>query len=151
MKSILLALALGIVPPRAEETARPPLPAADPRYKLPVSDPGTKPAAEPGTQPAAEPRSTRPVSDPLKSKQPKHHGKPPVEGVVNVNRASEAELRLLPGIGKGRAKAIVERRSKRPFTGLDDLARMKGMKSVVRKLRPHLATEGDTTVHRQRP
>ena len=143
MKSILLALALGIVPARAEETARPPLLAADPRYKLPVSDPGTRPAAEP--------LSTRPVSDPLKSKQPKHHGKPPVEGVVNVNRASEAELRLLPGIGKGRAKAIVERRSKRPFTGLDDLARMKGMKSVVRKLRPHLATEGDTTVHRQRP
>lgn len=118
MKSILLALALGLVPAREEEAARPPLP--------------------------------RIVAAPLK-KPPKRHGKAAVDGVVNVNRASEAELRLLPGIGKGRAKAIVERRSKRPFTNLDDLARLKGMKSVVRKLRPHLVTEGDTTVHRRRP
>ena len=135
MKSILLALALGIVPARAEERAvpaRPEVPAAAAR-------------AEETTR--AAPR----VSEPLKTKQTGRHGKPPVDGVVNVNRASEAELRLLPGIGKGRAKAIVERRSKRPFTDLDDLARMKGMKSVVRKLRPHLATEGETTVHRHRP
>jgi competence protein ComEA len=76
--------------------------------------------------------------------------KPPMKaaviGVVNVNRASEAELRLLPGIGRGRAKAIVARRAKRPFTSLEELARMKGMKGVVRKLRMHLTVQGDTTV-----
>jgi competence protein ComEA len=76
--------------------------------------------------------------------------KPPmkaaVTGVVNVNRASEAELRLLPGIGRGRAKAIIARRAKRPFTSLEELARMKGMKGVVRKLRMHLTVQGDTTV-----
>ena len=66
--------------------------------------------------------------------------------VLNVNRASEAELRLLPGIGRGRAHAIVERRAKRPFSSLDELARMKRMKTVVQKNRTHLSIEGETTL-----
>ena len=69
-----------------------------------------------------------------------------IVGVLNVNRASEAELRLLPGVGRGRARAIVERRGKRPFASLEELARMKGMKGVVHKLRPHLVVQGDTTL-----
>ena len=75
--------------------------------------------------------------------------KPPkakMAGVVNVNRASEAELRLLPGIGRGRAHAIVERRAKRPFSSLDELARMKRMKTVVQKNRARLSVEGETTL-----
>jgi|GEM_PF-2010806 len=77
----------------------------------------------------------------------KRKGKPEVAGVINVNRASEAELRLLPGIGRGRALAIVERREKHPFASIDEVARMKGMRGVVRKLRKHLVVQGDTTVH----
>ena len=69
-----------------------------------------------------------------------------VTGVVNVNRASEAELRLLPGIGRGRARAIVARRAMRPFTSVEEVARMKGMKGIVRKLRSHLTVQGDTTL-----
>jgi competence protein ComEA len=69
-----------------------------------------------------------------------------VTGVVNVNRASEAELRLLPGIGRGRARAIIARRAKRPFTSVEEIARMKGMKGIVRKLRSHLTVQGDTTL-----
>src|SRR5712691_10763845 len=76
----------------------------------------------------------------------KRPGKPPMAGVVNINRASEAELRLLPGIGKKRAQVIVERRDKRPFGSLDELARIKGMKGLVRKLKSHLAVSGDTTL-----
>jgi competence protein ComEA len=75
-----------------------------------------------------------------------HKGKPPMTGVLNVNRATEAELRLLPGIGKKRAELIVERRDKKPFASLDDLARMKGMRNLVHKLRPNLAVQGDTTL-----
>jgi DNA uptake protein ComE-like DNA-binding protein len=74
-----------------------------------------------------------------------------MEGVVNVNRASEAELRLLPGIGKRRAQLIVERRQRRPFTSLEDVGRIPGLRSVVQKLRRHLAVEGDTTIHPARP
>jgi len=70
-------------------------------------------AAQPELAP--EVRSARPRGPP---------GKVAMAGVLNVNRASEAELRLLPGIGRGRAHAIVERRSKRPFSSLEELARM---------------------------
>lgn len=83
---------------------------------------------------------------PALARDAKAHRKPPLEGVLNVNRASVAELRLLPGIGKGRAKAIVERRAQRPFASVDELARMKGMRGVVAKLRKHLVTEGNTTL-----
>jgi len=62
------------------------------------------------------------------------HGKPPVEGVLNLNRASEAEMRLLPGIGKGRAKTIVARREGKPFASLEDVARIKGMRRIVQRL-----------------
>jgi competence protein ComEA len=93
--------------------------------------------AAPQPEPAPEVRSARPRARP---------GKAAVAGVVNVNRASEAELRLLPGIGRGRAHAIVERRNKRPFSSLEELTRMKGMKGVVQKLRPHLVVQGDTTL-----
>ena len=95
----------------------------------------TAPQGAPQPEPAPEVRSPRP-----------RPGKPKVVGVLNVNRASEAELRLLPGIGRGRAQAIVERRSKRPFSSIAELARMKGMKGVVQKLRVHLVVEGDTTL-----
>ena len=75
--------------------------------------------------------------------------KPPkakMTGVLNINRATEAELRLLPGVGRGRAHAIVERRTKRPFSSIDELARMKRMKTVVQKNRARLSVEGETTL-----
>jgi competence protein ComEA len=72
-------------------------------------------------------------------------------GVLNVNRATEAELRLLPGIGKKRAEQIVERREKKPFASLDELGRMKGMRNLVHKLRAQLAVQGDTTLRPLRP
>ena len=78
---------------------------------------------------------------------PRHkHAKPPVEGVLNLNRASEAELRLLPGIGKGRAAQIVARRQTKPFATLEEVARIKGLRRLVSRLRPHLSLEGPTTL-----
>ncbi len=78
---------------------------------------------------------------------PRHkHIKPPVEGVLNLNRASEAELRLLPGIGKGRAAQIVARRQAKPFATFEDVARIKGLRRLVSRLRPHLSLEGPTTL-----
>ena len=75
------------------------------------------------------------------------HGKPPVEGVLNVNRASSAELMLLPGIGRGRADAIVARRQVKPFASLEEVARIKGLRKIVQRLRGHLAVDGPTTLH----
>jgi competence protein ComEA len=81
--------------------------------------------------------------------RPPRERKPPkakLLGVLNVNKASEAELRMLPGIGKTRARAILARRALRPFRSIDEIARLPRMRSIVQKLRPHLAVEGDTSL-----
>jgi DNA uptake protein ComE-like DNA-binding protein len=99
---------------------------------------------------AAEP-SAIPAKPQAQLEQP-HHGrkkpnKPAMAGVVNVNRATVAELRLLPGVGKRRAEMIVERREKKPFSSVDEVGRIKGLHALVQRLRPHLSVAGDTTLH----
>jgi DNA uptake protein ComE-like DNA-binding protein len=81
----------------------------------------------------------------------KKSAKPPMTGVLNVNRATEAELRLLPGVGKRRAQLIVERRDKKPFKSVDEVGRIKGMRALVQRLRSRLSVEGDTTLRPLRP
>ena len=81
----------------------------------------------------------------------KKSGKAALTGVLNVNRATEAELRLLPGIGKRRAELIVARRQKRPFATVDEVGRIKGMRALVQRLRSRLAVQGDTTLRPLRP
>jgi DNA uptake protein ComE-like DNA-binding protein len=100
---------------------------------------GAATAAAPAPAPAAAATSAK-VS---REKKPP---KAKMTGVLNINRATEAELRLLPGVGRGRAHAIVERRTKRPFSSIDELARMKRMKTVVQKNRARLSIEGETTL-----
>lgn len=87
---------------------------------------------------------------PAKTARKKPH-KPETTGVLNVNRASEAELRLLPGIGKKKAQLIVERREKRLFASLEEVGRIKGMKNLVHKLHKQLAVSGDSTLRPVRP
>ncbi len=84
-------------------------------------------------------------------KQKRKSNKPEMTGVLNVNRATEAELRLLPGIGKKRAEQIVARRTKKPFASVDEVGRIKGMRSLVQRLRPRLTVQGDTTLRPLRP
>jgi competence protein ComEA len=86
-----------------------------------------------------------------RAKVRRKHGKPKLAGVLNVNRASEAELRLLPGIGKTRAAQIVARRAKRPYASLEDLARLRGLRKLVQRLRAHLTVSGDTTLRPVEP
>ena len=100
---------------------------------------------------SAEPPPGAQAPAPAGQKPRKKAGKPPMAGVVNVNRASEAELRLLPGIGKRRAQLIVERREKKPFASLDEVGRIPGMRSLVQRLHNHLTVQGDTTIHPARP
>src|SRR3954471_20566765 len=81
----------------------------------------------------------------------KKSNKPPMTGVLNLNRATEAELRLLPAIGKRRAELIVERRTKKPFASVDEAGRIKGMRALVQRLRSRLTVQGDTTLRPLRP
>ena len=74
----------------------------------------------------------------------------PLSGVVNVNVATVEELVLLPGVGESRAKAIIALREQRgSFESVDDLTEVKGIgESVLAKMRPYVALEGDTTATR---
>lgn len=58
--------------------------------------------------------------------------------LVDLNLATEQELRRLPGIGEGRARKILELRTRLGrFKSVDDLARIKGFgRALLRRLRP---------------
>lgn len=78
------------------------------------------------------------------------HGFPPaapVSGVVNLNTATDAELRNLPGIGPTKAQRIVAHRARQKFASIDQLMKVKGIgRKTFRKLKPHLAVSGPTTL-----
>jgi competence protein ComEA len=95
---------------------------------------------------AAPLRQTGAAARGAASKERKKSQKPPVEGVLNVNRASEAELRLLPGIGQGRARAIVAHRPAGGYRSVDEVARLKRFRKLIHRLRAQLSTDGPTTL-----
>jgi competence protein ComEA len=106
-----------------------------------VTDSLSKEAA--GATPAEGPKKSK-AARPAKARK----GKPALTGALNLNRATEAELRLLPGIGKGRAKAIVERRPKAGYRTVEEVGRIKGLRGVVQKLKAKglLTVDGPTTL-----
>src|SRR6266404_4994197 len=106
-------------------------------------------AADPVRPPVEGDRPAAAAGQPAKVR--KKPAKPAMTGVLNVNRATEAELRLLPGIGKRRAQLIVERRDKKPFKTVDEVGRIKGMRALVQRLRSRLTVQGDTTLRPLRP
>ena len=71
-----------------------------------------------------------------------------LEGVVNLNTASEAQLTLLPGVGEAVARRIITFREQHgPFQRPEDLMNVQGIgERTYGKLRPHLAVEGESTL-----
>ncbi|QCK84785.1 helix-hairpin-helix domain-containing protein [Phreatobacter aquaticus] len=99
LKTLFLAGALGLaasaaLAQTATQPATPARPAAPPAATAPATP--ARPAA-----PAAAPAATTPAS-----------------ALIDINSASEAELRVLNGIGEARAAAIIRGR---PYRGKDDL------------------------------
>lgn len=71
-----------------------------------------------------------------------------LEGVVNLNTATEVELTRLPRVGEVVARRIIAFRDKHgPFQRPEDLLNIQGIgEKTFDKLRPHLAVEGETTL-----
>ena len=91
---------------RIDRVVEPPKPTVD---ELPLAEPGRRTAPSPPQSPTPAKRS------------------PPAQP-VDINRASEDELRALPGIGAVLASRIVEARERDgPFASLDDLRRVRGL------------------------
>ncbi len=61
--------------------------------------------------------------------------------VVDVNRADEAELAELPGVGPTLAQRIIaHRREQGPFQSFDDLKQVKGIgDKTLESLKPHVS------------
>lgn len=68
-------------------------------------------------------------------------------GVINVNTATEDQLRMLPLINADLANAILLYRvNNGPFFTVDELGNVRGMTNEkLDELRPYLVIEGDTT------
>jgi DNA uptake protein ComE-like DNA-binding protein len=73
---------------------------------------GTTAMAQTATQPA-----TRPAAPAAAAPAP---AAAPAAALIDINSATEAELRVLNGIGEARARAII---AGRPYRGKDELVR----------------------------
>ena len=73
-------------------------------------------------------------------------------GAVNINTATEAQLRLLPRMGPARARAVLGLRDRRPLTRARQVMRIRGIGPKTWRLwRPHIKVRGDSTLKRLVP
>jgi competence protein ComEA len=71
-------------------------------------------------------------------------------GLIDVNRATAAELQRLPGIGPKLASRIILARDKQPFRRVEDLRKVSGIGAkTLEKLRPHVTVGGDALAARE--
>jgi competence protein ComEA len=62
-----------------------------------------------------------------------------LKGLIDVNRATQAELQKLPGIGPKLSQRILDERAKSEFKSVTDLRRVPGIgPKTLEKLRPYL-------------
>jgi competence protein ComEA len=71
-----------------------------------------------------------------------------LDGKVNLNTATPAQLEMLPGIGPAKAaRIVVWRRKNGGFRRVADLRRVRGFGyKTVKRLEPFLAVTGETTL-----
>ncbi len=97
------------------------------------------PGSDAEDEPAAQ--ALRPIAAKIeKEKQPSPVSKKePLTEAIDVNHATAAELRRLPGIGPTLSQRIIETRAQRPFRSVEDLRRVRGIGvKTLERLRPHV-------------
>jgi competence protein ComEA len=68
--------------------------------------------------------------------------KEPLTERIDVNHATAAELRLLPGIGSTLSQRIIKAREEKPFRSVEDLRRVRGIGAkTLERLRPHIVVK----------
>lgn len=73
-----------------------------------------------------------------------------LEGSLNIHRAKLKDWMLLPGIGEKKAQRIVDSRKDAPFSGIEDLKRVKGIgKKWLEANRKYLRNDGATNLRFQ--
>ena len=70
------------------------------------------------------------------------------EDVININTATEEELRQLTGIGEVKAKRIIEhRKAHGPFKSIEDIMNVKGIgEKTFMKFKDRIVVGGETNV-----
>lgn len=64
---------------------------------------------------------------------------------VNINTASKSELMELPGIGEGKAKAIIDYRTKSQFKTIDEIKNVSGIgDKIYESIKVDLIVNGPT-------
>ena len=70
-----------------------------------------------------------------------------LEGQININTASAAELELLPGIGPSIAARIVGYRETHKYQARNNIMRIRGIgQKTFAKIKDYLVVEGETTL-----
>jgi comEA protein len=112
-------------------------PRGPPAAAKPAAGTGTATAA-PGTAAPAAAAATTAAPAPATAVAATAAAAAAAAGLVDLNRATAAELEGLPGIGPAKAAAIIaDRATSGPFRSVDDLVRVKGIgPKTLEKLRP---------------
>ncbi|MFO7562763.1 MAG: helix-hairpin-helix domain-containing protein [Enhygromyxa sp.] len=86
------------------------------------------------------------ASEPVNADTTQQSGKQ-LEGQININTASAAQLELLPGVGPATAKRIMDYRKDHPFQQRNHIMRIKGIgQKTFAKMKDFLVVEGETTL-----
>jgi competence ComEA-like helix-hairpin-helix protein len=107
----------------------------------------TAPAKQTAPGKATTPRADADADADADDAPPKKGGKV-ITGKLNLNTASEDQLRMLPGVGPAKAQRIIEHRNTRgKYQRVRDLRRVSGFGyKTVQKLTPYLTVQGETTL-----
>jgi competence protein ComEA len=78
---------------------------------------------------------------------------PVLEGKLNINTATDKELKMLPGIGKKTAANVIEYRTQNGnYTESTSLLKVKGIgKKTLEKINDYIIFEGETTLTKKKP